>query len=110
MTPGQLATYNATITGAGGCASPFVGPILQAAVATGASSNVAVKGDLNVNVDGSQIPMTTLLYGPTIAGQLPNSKFFPGSVNCPPNTVVNNDIFCNSSGVGLVPLPASYVG
>ncbi|HWN75824.1 MAG TPA: TonB-dependent receptor, partial [Candidatus Udaeobacter sp.] len=108
MTPAQLATYNATITGAGGCASPFVGPVLQAAVATGAATNVAVNGDLNVNVDGTPIPMTTLLYGPVVAGALPNSKFFPVSVNCPPNTITSN-VACPASGVGLVPLPASYV-
>lgn len=108
MTPAQLATYNATITGAGGCASPFVGPILQAAAATGAATNVAVKGDLNVNVDGTPIPMTTLLYGPVVAASLPNSKFFPGSVSCPPNTITSN-VACPASGVGLVPLPASYV-
>ncbi len=108
MTSQQLATYNATITGAGGCASPFVGPILQAAVATGAATNVAVKGDLNVNVDGTQVPMTTLLYGPVVAASLPNSKFFPGTVNCPPNTITAN-VACPATGVGLVPLPASYV-
>ena len=108
MTPTQLATYNATITGAGGCASPFVPQILKAAVATGAATNVAVNGDLNVNVDGTPIPMTTLLYGPVVAASLPNSKFFPGSVNCPPNTITSN-VACPATGVGLVPLPASYV-
>src|SRR5258707_8059094 len=53
--------------------------------------------------------MTTLLYGPAVAGALPNSKFFPGSVHCPPNTITAN-VACPASGVGLVPLPASYVG
>jgi hypothetical protein len=109
MTSQQLTTYNAAITSAGGCASPAAGPILKAAVATGAASNVAVNGDLNKNVDGTMIPMTTLLYGPVVAGSLPNSKFFPGSVNCPPNTIVSN-VQCPASGVGLVPLPTSYVG
>jgi hypothetical protein len=113
MTASQLATYNAAIGAAIGgnpanCLSPAVQPLLKAAVATGASSNVAVKGDLNVNVDGTQIPMTTLLYGPVVAASLPNSKFFPGSVNCPPNTITSN-VACPASGVGLVPLPASYV-
>ena len=114
MTASQLATYNAAIGQAIGgnpanCLSPALQPLLQAAVATGASSNVAVKGDLNVNVDGTQIPMTTLLYGPTVAASLPNSKFFPGTVNCPPNTITAN-VACPASGVGLVLLPASYVG
>jgi hypothetical protein len=114
MTPSQLATYNAAIGQAIGgnpanCLSPALQPLLQAAVATGASSNVAVKGDLNVNVDGTQIPMTTLLYGPAVAASLPNSKFFPGTVNCPPNTITAN-VACPASGVGLVPLPASYIG
>ena len=104
MTPQQLTTYNATIAGAGGCGSPFVGPILQAAVATGAASNVAVNGNLNINANGTQIPMTTLLGFP--AG-VPGT-FFPGTVNCPPNTVVGN-VQCSPTGVGLVPLPASYV-
>ena len=113
MTSAQLATYNAAIGQAvagnpANCLSPAVQPLLKAAVATGAASNVAVKGDLNVNVDGTQIPMTTLLYGPVVAGALPNSKFFPGSVNCPPNTVVSN-VACSPAGVGLVPLPTSYV-
>ena len=113
MTPSQLATYNAAIGQAIGgnpanCLSPALQPLLQAAVATGAATNVAVKGDLNVNVDGTQIPMTALLYGPAVAGALPNSKFFPGSVNCPPNTITAN-VACPASGVGLVPLPASYV-
>ena len=114
MTASQLATYNAAIGQAIGgnpanCLSPALQPLLQAAVATGASSNVAVKGDLNVNVDGTQIPMTTLLYGPAVAASLPNSKFFPGSVHCPPNTITSN-VACPASGVGLVPLPSSYVG
>jgi hypothetical protein len=113
MTPSQLATYNAAIGQAiagnpANCLNPAVQPLLKAAVATGAATNVAVKGDLNVNIDGTQIPMTTLLYGPMVASALPNSKFFPGSVNCPPNTITGN-VACPASGVGLVPLPASYV-
>jgi hypothetical protein len=119
MTAGQLATYNAAIGAAIGgnplnCLSPAVQPLLQAAVATGASTNVSVNGDLNKNVDGTTIPMTTLLYGSTVAGLLPNSKFFPGTVACPLGTQVNN-VICfpgpgNPPGVGtgFVPLPTSY--
>ena len=110
MTADQLATYNTAIGAAiagnpANCLSPAVQPLLRAAVATGAASNVAVNGNLNINVDGTQIPMTTLLGFP--AG-VPGT-FFPGTVNCPPNTVVSN-VQCSPAGIGLVPLPTSYVG
>jgi hypothetical protein len=114
MTSSQLAAYNSAIgTAIGGnpanCFSPAVQPLLKAAVATGAATNVAVTGDLGVNVDGSTNPlMTTFLYGPAVAAALPNSKFFPGPVSCPPNTITSN-VACPATGVGLVPLPASYV-
>jgi hypothetical protein len=127
MTPAQLGFYQTSLGGlsaltGGTClsANPTVqGEITglqQAAVVTGATTNVAVNGDLNKNVDGSAVPMTTLLYGPTVAALLPNSKFFPGTVNCPLGTQVNS-VIClpgpgNPPGVGtgFVPLPTSYVG
>ena len=123
---GQLAFYQAALgqlTGSG-AACTNSNPLIQAqisgleqtAVATAASTNVAVNGDLNKNVDGTTIPMTTLLYGSTVAGILPNSKFFPGTVACPLGTQVNS-VVClpnpaNPPGVGsgFVPLPTSYVG
>ena len=111
MTPTQLATYNAAIGAAIGgnpanCTNPALGPLLQAAVVTGASTNVAVNGDLNKNVDGTPIPMTTLLGIPNGIG----SKYFPAPVTCPTTAQVNN-VLCNpATGIGLVPLPASYVG
>ena len=105
---GQLSGGGASCTGNPAPLQAQIGGLEQAAVASGAASNVAVKGDLNVNVDGTPIPMTTLLYGPAVAASLPNSKFFPGTVNCPPNTITAN-VACPASGVGLVPLPASYV-
>ncbi|MGB7847621.1 MAG: carboxypeptidase regulatory-like domain-containing protein [Candidatus Acidiferrum sp.] len=118
MTPDQLATYNAAIGQAIGgnplnCLNPAVQPLLQAAVATGAATNAAVNADLNKNVNGSIIPMTALLYGPTVAGLLQSSRFFPGTVPCPLGTQVNNVICLPSpsgGGVGFVPLPSSYVG
>jgi hypothetical protein len=112
MTPSQLDTYNAVIGSIiqGNPANcPNAAPVLKAAVATGAATNVAVTGDLGVNVDGTTNPlMTTFLYGPLTAAALPNSRFFPGPVSCPPNTITSN-VACPATGVGLVPLPASYV-
>jgi len=127
MTPTQLGYYQTALGGlsqltGGTCqsANPLIqGQITglqQAAVATGAATNVAVNGDLNKNVDGSAVPMTTLLYGSAVAGILPNSQFFPGTVTCPLGTQVNS-VIClpgpgNPPGVGtgFVPLPTSYVG
>src|SRR5208282_2625098 len=97
MTPTQLGYYQTALGGlsqltGGTCqsANPLIqGQITglqQAAVATGAATNVAVNGDLNKNVDGSAVPMTTLLYGSAVAGILPNSQFFPGTVTCPLGT------------------------
>jgi len=113
MTPSQLGFYQAAL-GAVGCASPQTAGLLQAAVVTGATTNAAVKRDLNINVDGTPIPMSGLLYG-AAAAALPNSHFFPGTVTCPVGTQVNN-IICipptptSTVGIGFVPLPASYVG
>jgi hypothetical protein len=117
MTASQLATYNAalgavTMGSAANCGNAQAQQILGAAIATGAATNVAVAGHLNRNIDGTMIPMTTLLYGPTIAGALgPADTFFPAPVTCPGGQVVNN-IQCSGTmgtvGSGLVPLPASY--
>jgi hypothetical protein len=121
MTPDQLATYNGvinTITGNNplNCLNPALQstlkPVLSAAVATGAATNVAVTGDLNKNIDGTAIPMTTLLYGSAAAAALPTSHLFPGTVNCPLGTQVNS-VICvpnpatpgSAVGIGFVPLP-----
>ena len=126
MTPSQLTTYQqdlgalSQLTG-GTCQSsnPAVqGQITNlqtAALVTGASSNVAVNADMNVNLDGTRVPLTSLLFGQTVAGILPNSKFFPSPVNCPLQQQVNSVICLPNSasptlGAGFVPLPASYVG
>ena len=118
MTAAQFSTYNGLIGAATGgnlanCGNPAIQPLLQGAVATGAATNVALNADLNKNADGSLIPMTAMLYGPVVAGLLPNSKFFPGTVNCPLTAQVNS-IVClpnpaNPPGVGtgFVPLPFS---
>jgi len=122
MTASQLASYNAVIGSITGnnplnclnpALQPTLQPVLQAAVATGAATNVAVTGNLNQNIDGTKIPMTTLLYGPAIAGALGTAgNFFPAPVACPGGQIVNN-IQCSGAmgtvGSGLVPLPASYV-
>jgi hypothetical protein len=123
MTPSQLGFYQGALnqlTGSGAActnANPQIeaqiAGLQQAAVVTGASTNVAVNADLNKNIDGTTVPMTTVLFGPTVAGILPNSKFFPAPVNCPLNQQVNN-VIClpngSAVGTGLVPLPASYIG
>ncbi|HLK04440.1 MAG TPA: TonB-dependent receptor [Candidatus Acidoferrum sp.] len=120
---GQLAFYQAALgalTG-NGAACTNANPAIQAqisglskaAVVTGAGSNVALNGDLNVNADGTTVPLSAVLGIPGPLG----SKFFPVPVNCPIGTPVNN-VVClpvgpNAGvgvGTGLVPLPASYVG
>jgi hypothetical protein len=123
MTSSQLGFYQqnlgalSQLTG-GTCMS--ANPVVQGqitalqrgAVATGAASNVAVNGDINVNANGSTVPLTTLLFGSTVAGILPNSKFFPGRVNCPLGQQVNSVICLPNGaggGIGFVPLPSSYV-
>jgi len=115
MSPAQLGFYQGALgqlTGNGqACANSNpqiqaqIAGLQKAAVVTGATSNVAVNGNLNKNVDGTSIPMTTLLGIP--AG-LPGN-FFPTPVPCPPGQQVNS-VLCSATGQGLVPLPASYVG
>jgi hypothetical protein len=126
MTPSQLTTYQQDLGGlsqltGGTCQSsnPAIQGQIQnlqtAALVTGTSSNVAVNADMNVNVDGTRVPLTSLLFTPTVAGLLPNSKFFPSPVPCPLTQQVNSVICLPNSasttlGAGFVPLPASYVG
>ena len=119
MTPSQLTAYNAAIGAAimgnpANCLSPGVQPLLQAAVATGASTNVAVTGHLNQNIDGTMIPMTTLLGYPAPVVMAGLDAFFPAPVACPSGQLINMRIQCSGMpvpgtvGSGLVPLPASY--
>jgi hypothetical protein len=126
MTSSQLSTYQqdlGALSQATGGTCQSSDPTVQgqikslqtAALVTGASSNVAVNADMNVNVDGTKVPLTSLLFTPTVAALLPNSKFFPGPVNCPLMQQVNSVICLPNSasttlGTGFVPLPASYVG
>jgi hypothetical protein len=123
MTPSQLGFYQGALgllTGNGAActnANPQIeaqiAGLQQAAVVTGASTNVAVNADLNRNIDGTPIPMTAILFGPTVASILPNSKFFPAPVNCPLTQQVNS-VIClpngSGGGTGFAPLPASFVG
>src|SRR5882672_5230102 len=119
MTPDQLTFYQGTlntVTGGGAsCGNPVALQVEQAAALTAASSNVAVNGDMNVNVDQSHVPISSALFKiPAAFG----SSFFPIPVNCPfGQPPVNNTVLCfpnpNPSappgvGVGFVGLPASY--
>ena len=118
MTPDQLANYTAllnTVTGSGAsCSNPVAKQVEQAAALTGASSNVAVNADMNKNVDGTTVPISTALFG--IPGAL-GSKFFPIPVPCPLGQQVNSVVCLPVGagvplgiGTGLVPLPASSDG
>ena len=119
---GQLAFYQAALgqlTGNGAaCNNPNpaieaqIKGVEQAAILTGASSNVALNADLNKNADGSTVPLSTVMGIPGALG----SRFFPIPVACPVGQQVNSVICVPSAGNppgvgnGLVPLPASYVG
>jgi hypothetical protein len=118
MTPDQLSFYqgalNAATGGGASCGNATAQQLEQAAAVTAAGSNVAVNADMNKNVDGSTVPISSALFGiPTALG----SKFFPIPVACPLSTQVNN-VACLpvgsgvplGIGTGLVPLPASFVG
>jgi hypothetical protein len=117
MTPDQLGFYktalNAATGGGASCSNPVAAQVEQAAGLTAASSNVAVNGDMNKNIDGSTVPISSALFGiPTALG----SKFFPIPVPCPLATQVNSVVCLPVGagvplgiGTGLVPLPASYV-
>src|SRR5215470_11910525 len=118
MTPDQLSFYqaalNAATAGGTSCTNPVAAQLEQAASVTAAGSNVAVNADMNKNVDGSTVPISSALFGiPTALG----SKFFPIPVACPLSTQVNNVVCLPVGngvpigiGTGLVPLPASFVG
>jgi hypothetical protein len=117
MTPDQLGFYttalNAATGGGASCGNPVAAQIEQAASLTAASSNVAVNGDMNKNIDGTTVPISSALFGiPAALG----SKFFPIPVACPLATQVNSVVCLPVGagvplgiGTGLVPLPASYV-
>jgi hypothetical protein len=114
---GQLAFYQAALGAASGggasCSNPTAASLEQAVSLTAASSNVALNGDMNKNVDGSTVPISSALLGiPSALG----SKFFPIPVACPLGKQVNS-VACLpvgagvplGIGTGLVPLPPSYV-
>src|SRR5438477_5929311 len=109
MTPDQLAFYQGAFAAAGCSAS-----LEQAAALTAASSNVAVNADMNKNVDGTTVPISTALFGiPAALG----SKFFPIPVPCPLGQQVNSVVCLPVGsgvplgiGTGLVPLPVSSDG
>src|SRR5258705_3409258 len=119
---GQLAFYQGALgqlTGNGAlCNNPNpaiqaqIKGVEQAAVITGASSNVALHGDLNKNADGTTVPLSQVMGIPAALG----SHFFPVPVTCPLGQQVNSIICVPSAtaplgvGSGLVPLPASFVG
>jgi len=109
MTQDQLTFYTGAFA-ASGC-NPG---LEQAAALTAASSNVAVNGDMNKNIDGTVVPISTALFG--IPGVL-GSKFFPIPVPCPLATQVNSVVCLPVGagvplgiGTGLVPLPATADG
>jgi len=118
LTPSQLGFYQGglgQLSGGGtsctGNAAPIqaqIDGLEKAALATGAASNVSVNGDINRNVDGTPVPLATILGFPFPPNPVTPAPFFPGPVSCPPNTITSN-VQCPGSGVGLVPLPASYV-
>jgi len=109
MTPDQLAFYQGAFAAAG-CSAPLE----QAAALTAASSNVAVNADMNKNVDGTTVPISSALFGiPAGLG----SKFFPIPVACPLGKQVNSVVCLPVGpgvplgiGTGLVPLPVSSDG
>ncbi|HEY6269436.1 MAG TPA: carboxypeptidase regulatory-like domain-containing protein, partial [Candidatus Acidoferrum sp.] len=118
MTGSQLGFYQAALNAATGggasCSNPVAAGLEQAAVLTGAGSNVAVNADINKNIDGSTVPISSaLLKIPSALG----SKFFPIPVACPLATQVNSVVCLPVGpgvplgiGTGLAPLPPSFVG
>ena len=111
MTPDQLAFYQGAFAAAG-CSAQLA----QAAALTAASSNVAVNADMNKNVNGTIVPISSALFHiPAAFG----SSFFPIPANCPlGQPPVNGTVLCFPNpnpaappgvGLGFVGLPASYV-
>jgi len=107
---GQLSTYQQVLGGAlaagASCGDATTGPILKAALATAASSNVAINGDINKNVNGVSVPLAQTLGFP-FAGTGP-VPFFPGTVPCATGGAQVNSVICGPGNQGLVPLPASF--
>ncbi len=119
LTSSQLATYqvalNAATGGGASCGNSTALGIESAALATAAGSNVGIHGDINENVDGSRVPIASALGFPFPATYTGPAAFFPIPVACPLSTQVNS-VMCGPAagnppgvGLGLVPLPASYV-
>ena len=118
LTGDQLAFYqgalNAATAGGTSCSNPVAAKLEQAVGLTAASSNVAVNADMNKNIDGSTVPISSALFG--IPGAL-GSKFFPIPVACPLGKQVNSVVCLPVGagvplgiGTGLVPLPVSPDG
>lgn len=122
MTPSQLGFYQAALGGlsqltGGTCTSANpqiqgqISGLQKAALVTGAGSNLALNGNLNINANGTPVPLATVLGIPGFVG----SKVFPIPVNCPIGKQVNS-VVClpvgpNAGvgvGTGFVPLPGSY--
>jgi hypothetical protein len=119
LTRGQLAFYQGALTQASGgglsCSNPVAAQLEQAVALTAAGSNVAVNGNINVNFDGTPVPLTSVLGYPSIPGLL-DSKIFPVPVACRLGMQVNKVVCLPKSGnppgvgIGFVELPSSYVG
>jgi hypothetical protein len=114
MTPDQLTFYQGAFSAAAASGNPCPAGLEQTAGLTAAASNVAVNGDMNKNIDGSTVPISSALFGiPAALG----SKFFPIPVACPLGTPVNSVVCLPVGagvplgiGTGLVPLPGFAVG
>ena len=119
LTGAQLAFYQGALTQASGggvsCSNPVAAQLEQAVALTAAGSNVAVHGDINVNFDGTPVPLTSVLGYPSIPGLL-DSKIFPIPMACPLGMQVNRVVCLPKSGnppgvgIGFAELPSSYVG
>src|SRR5712664_1745413 len=109
---GQLTGNGAACNNPNPAIQAQINGVEQAAVLTGAASNVALNADLNKNADGTAVPLSQVMGIPSALG----SRFFPVPVTCPLGQQVNNVICAPNAaappgvGSGLVPLPASYVG
>src|SRR5262249_34134217 len=115
--PGQLSTYKAILTGAlnagATCGDATTGPILKAALATAAASNVGVNADINKNIDGGRIPLAATLGFPLAvlanpANPTSAAPFFPSPVPCATGGAQVGSVLCGPGNMGLVPLPASF--
>jgi hypothetical protein len=111
---GQLAFYQAALGAASGggasCGNPVAASLEKAALVTAAGSNVAVNADLDKNVDGTRVPLASVLGFPVPPGFTGPAPFFPLPVACPTGGPQVNNVMCGANDTGLVPLPTSYVG